>query len=106
MLVEARDMKMFERYFYWTEVRRLRFDDTITKLSKEEFFISEGRIMQIVRRMIQMGATVDGKKIEKPLFSGFKVFDEKPRTSSKPKTASQRGGCSEGQLSLFPESGQ
>lgn len=100
LLVEARDMKLFERYFYWTEIRRLRFDDTITKLSKEEFFISEGRVMQIVRKMIQLGATVDGRQIDKPMFTGFKV----PKS---PKVSLPKGQPSEErQLSLFPELGQ
>lgn len=64
---------MFERYYYWTEVKRLRFDDAVKKLSEEEFFVSEERVMQIVRKMIRLGATVDGKRIEKPLFTGFRV---------------------------------
>lgn len=69
----ARDMKMFERYYYWTEVRRLRFDDAVKKLSEEEFFVSEERVMQIVRKMIREGATVEGRRIEKPMFTGFRV---------------------------------
>ncbi len=54
-LISARDRKLFERYYYWTEVKRLRFDDALQKLSSEEFFISEGRIMQIIRKMIREG---------------------------------------------------
>lgn len=94
-LIGQRDLKMFERYYYWTEVRRLRFDDTIRKLSEEEFFISESRVMQIIRRMIQSGSTVDGKHIERPQFTGFKVSAK----VSLPKSRS----CVERQLSLFPE---
>ena len=95
-LISSRDLKLFERYYYWTEVRRLRFDDTIKKLSEEEFFVSESRVMQIVRKMIQSGATVDGKRIERPLFTGFKVGAPKV---SLPKSRP----CVERQLSLFPE---
>lgn len=98
-LIDARDMKMFERYYYWTEIRRLRFDDTITKLSKEEFFISEGRVMQIVRKMIQMGATVEGRQIEKPMFTGFKVTKSAKVSLPKGQPSEER------QLSLFPELG-
>ena len=86
---------MFERYYSWTEVRRLRFDDTIKKLSEEEFFVSESRVMQIVRRMIQSGATVDGKRIERPLFTGFKVNAKVSASKSQPVRVQQ--------LSLFPE---
>lgn len=95
-LLAARDQRMFERYYYWTEIRRLRFDDAIRKLSEEEFFVSESRVMQVVRRMIQNGATVDGKQIEKPLFTGFKVAAPKVcLPKSRP--------CVARQLSLFPE---
>lgn len=95
-LVAARDQRMFERYYYWTEIRRLRFDDAIRKLSEEEFFVSESRVMQVIRRMIQNGATVDGKQIEKPLFTGFKVVGAKVcLPKSRP--------CVARQLSLFPE---
>lgn len=95
-LVAARDQRMFERYYYWTEIRRLRFDDAIRKLSEEEFFVSESRVMQVIRRMIQNGATVDGKQIEKPLFTGFKVAAPKVcLPKSRP--------CVARQLSLFPE---
>ena len=95
-LLAARDQRMFERYYYWTEIRRLRFDDAMRKLSEEEFFVSESRVMQVVRRMIQNGATVDGKQIEKPLFTGFKVAAPKVcLPKSRP--------CVARQLSLFPE---
>lgn len=94
-LVAARDQRMFERYYYWTEIRRLRFDDAIRKLSEEEFFVSESRVMQVIRRMIQNGATVDGKQIEKPLFTGFKVGAKVCLPKSRP--------CVARQLSLFPE---
>lgn len=94
-LVEARDMRMFERYYYWVEERRLRFDDAIKKLSEEEFFVSESRVIQVVRRMIQNGATVDGKQLKKPLFTGFKI----PVSEVAPK----RKSCPVKQLSLFEE---
>lgn len=94
-LISSRDLKMFERFYYWTEVRRLRYDDTIKKLSEEEFFVSESRVLQIIRRMIREGATVDGKRIERPQFTGFKVASKVSLPKSRP--------CVERQLSLFPE---
>lgn len=71
-LIEARDRKLLERYHYWTEVRRLRFDDALRKLSLEEFFLSEGRILQIIRRQLREGATVDGCSLRAAHFSGFR----------------------------------
>ena len=49
-LIELRDEALFRRYYYWTEEKRLRFDDALCILSKQEFFISEERIMSIIRR--------------------------------------------------------
>lgn len=94
-LIESRDRKMFERYYYWTEIRRLRIDDTIKKLSEEEFFISKSRVMQVIRRMIQDGTTVNGNPVSRPQFTGFKVSPHRDLPKSRP--------CVERQLSLFPE---
>lgn len=91
-LIEARDNKLFERYYFWTEVKRLRFDDALRKLSEEEFFISESRVMQIIRQALRDGKTVDGKCIERPLFCGFRV--------SAPRSAKSSGVQLE--LPLFP----
>ena len=49
-LIELRDEALCRRYYYWTEVQRLRFDDALKVLSRQEFFISEERIMSIIRR--------------------------------------------------------
>ena len=48
-LIELRNEALCRRYHYWTEVQRLRFDDTLKVLSETEFFISEERIMAIIR---------------------------------------------------------
>jgi hypothetical protein len=48
-LIEKRNKKLCERYHYWCEVKRRRFDDVLRILSEEEFFISEQRIMYIIR---------------------------------------------------------
>lgn len=48
-LIKKRDAKLLQRYYYWTEIKRLRFDDALKILSEEEFFISVDRIMAIVR---------------------------------------------------------
>jgi len=49
-LIEKRNKKLCRRYYFWTEVKRLRFDDAIRLLSEEEFFISEERILSIIRQ--------------------------------------------------------
>jgi hypothetical protein len=48
-LIEKRNEALLRRYYYWTEVQRLRFDDALKVLSEKEFFISEDRITSIVR---------------------------------------------------------
>lgn len=90
-LISARDRKLYERYYYWTEVQRLRFDDALHVLSTEEFFISESRIMQIIRKLISEGYEIEkGKKLKRPGFCGFRGC----RPKAKPLDE---------QLSLFPE---
>lgn len=51
-LVRLRDEALCRRYYELTERQRLRFDDALKVLSKHEFFISEERIMAIIRRRI------------------------------------------------------
>lgn len=68
-LIEKRDEALCRRYYYWTEVQRLRFDDALTVLSKQEFFISEDRIMAIIRKKckeIKEVAINPVKKVKKP----------------------------------------
>lgn len=80
-LLEARDARLFERWYYWTEVRRMRFDDALKKICQEEFFISESTAMRIIRKALADGRTVEGKTIDRPLFSGFRV-KEAPKSST------------------------
>ena len=54
-LIARRDAALLRRYYYWTETQRLRFDDTLRVLSRNEFFISEERIMAILRRKLREG---------------------------------------------------
>lgn len=49
-LIELRNRKLVERYYYWTEVQRRRFDDVLKILSSEEFFLSEQRIERLIRQ--------------------------------------------------------
>ena len=49
-LIRKRDEALMERFIYWTETARLRYDDTIKVLSEKEFFISEPRVLQILRK--------------------------------------------------------
>lgn len=68
-LIRLRDEALCRRYYYWTEVQRLRFDDALRVLSEREFFLSEERIMTIIRRKMREGtAAVAGAlpKVKKP----------------------------------------
>ncbi len=49
-LIERRNRKIVQRYYYWTEIKRLRFDDAVKKLSEEEFFLSENVIWHIIKQ--------------------------------------------------------
>ncbi len=80
-LIRLRDEALCRRYYYWTERQRLRFDDALRILSEREFFISEDRIMAIIRRMVIEGKDRDLRPLPKVRM---------PRLTSD-------------QLSLFPE---
>lgn len=54
-LIAKRNRKIAARYYYWTEVQRLRSDDAIHQLSEEEFFLSEATILNILRNMQRIG---------------------------------------------------
>lgn len=68
-LIRLRDEALCRRYHYWTEIQRLRFDDALRRLSECEFFISEERIMAIIRRKTRDGSARQVKplpKVRKP----------------------------------------
>ena len=53
-LIEKRNQKICARYYYWTELQRLRSDDAIHQLSEEEFFLCEATILDILKKGRQM----------------------------------------------------
>lgn len=79
--MSLRDETLIRRYHYWTEVQRRRFDDALKILSEQEFFLSESRIMAIIRQNCDKLPDVEIKPV--------------PRVKM-PRTASPR------QLPLFP----
>lgn len=52
-LIAKRNEALLRRYHFWTEVQRLRFDDALKVLSEQEFFISEERVMAIIRHYLK-----------------------------------------------------
>lgn len=54
-LISKRNKKICARYYYWTEVQRLRSDDAIRQLSEEEFFLSEATVISILKKMQRIG---------------------------------------------------
>ena len=67
-LIELRDEALCRRYYYWTEVQRLRFDDALKVLSRQEFFISEERIMSIIRRKCRELNALEVKPVQPSSF--------------------------------------
>lgn len=75
-LIKLRDEALCRRYYYWTERQRLRFDDALKILSEREFFISEERIMAIIRRMIRTGKSdklLTIPKVKKPRLTAVQL---------------------------------
>lgn len=64
-LITKRNEALLRRYYYWTEVQRLRFDDTLTVLSEQEFFISVDRIMAIIRENCHKLTDIEVKPVPK-----------------------------------------
>lgn len=65
-----------QRYYFWTEIQRLRFDDALKILSREEFFISEERIMSIIRANCHKLTDIDVRpvpKVRKPRLSASQL---------------------------------
>ena len=75
-LISKRDEALCRRYYYWTEVQRLRFDDALKVLSKQEFFISEERIMSVIRRKCRELDDLEIKpcpKVKKPRLTAMQL---------------------------------
>lgn len=62
-LIQLRNEALCRRYYYWTEVQRLRFDDAVKILSQQEFFIAEETILKIIRTYADSGS---GATLETP----------------------------------------
>lgn len=90
-MLEARNQNILDRYIYWTEERRVRFDDAISILSKEEFFLSEVTLMDIIRNMLREGKTAsNGTKATELKFIGFKVMKKVKKPSEAIKQTATR----------------
>ena len=75
-LIKQRDEALCRRYYYWTEVQRLRFDDALKVLSEKEFFISEERIMAIIRKKVGELADIAIRpvpKVKKPKLTAIQI---------------------------------
>lgn len=80
-LISLRDEALLRRWYYWTEIQRLRFDDALKVLSLQEFFISEERIMAIIRKNCNKLSDIEIKpvpKVRKPKITAeqLKLFTE------------------------------
>lgn len=64
-LIKKRDEALLRRYYYWTELQRLRFDDALKVLSEQEFFISQERIMAIIRENCHKLSDISVKPVPK-----------------------------------------
>ena len=64
-LISLRDETLIRRYYYWTEIERRRFDDALKILSEQEFFISEARIMAIIRQNCDKLTDIEVKPVPK-----------------------------------------
>lgn len=82
-LLAKRNEMLLRRWYYWTEIQRIRFDDALKILSEQEFFLSQERIMVLLRENCD------------------KLKDIKVKPA--PKVRRKRWKESVEQLSLFPK---
>ena len=62
-LLLKRNIRLLERFIYWTEEQRLRSDDALKILSEEEFFLTEQTIMSILNRAYNTTAEKKSKVV-------------------------------------------
>ncbi|KAA6347835.1 hypothetical protein EZS27_004700 [termite gut metagenome] len=77
-LIKKRDEYLCRRYYFWTEVKRLRFDDALRILSEQEFFLSEERILSIIRQSGKKDPVVSVVKVRYPrlTYQQFSLFTD------------------------------
>lgn len=81
-LIHKRDEKLMIRYFYHTEVKRLRFDDVLEVMSNEEFFIEP---QTLINRLTRLSDKMTERFTERPSLAKLKemcgnyVFDVTPK---------------------------
>lgn len=82
-LIELRNKRLLERFVYWYEVKKVRLDETLRLLSREEFFISEQRIWCIIKEARGILTKEFVSSVKKPkvtairgIPSSVKVVDE------------------------------
>jgi hypothetical protein len=68
-LIARRDEFLMVRYFYHTEVKRLRFDDVLRILSEDEFFIEEATI---TNRLTSLADEISRRFNQKPTLARLK----------------------------------
>lgn len=73
--VDKRNRVLVARYYYWTELKRMRFDDTLNILRNNEFFIEERTITNTLVDYDDFYKELLNKKANsrflKKLFPGF-----------------------------------
>lgn len=95
-LITLRNEELLRRYYYWTEIKRLRFDDTFRILSTREFFISEERIRTIVNRNYEFLQELDRE------YRSGKNMEDKPPMPPKRKRGKKHELRHLSRLPLFP----
>ena len=71
-LIKLRNKALIERYFYWTEIKRRRFDDVLEILVYREFFISEARVLRLINENNdQLNKLIEDNKNKKQLSIEF-----------------------------------
>lgn len=75
-LIYRRNKRLVARYYYWSEIKRVRFDDVLELLQEEEFFIKERNIMNILNETNSyLDTLIKGKVTQKQLKKDYPAFN-------------------------------
>ena len=73
--LDKRNRLLTARYYYWTEVKRRRFDDVLKILSDQEFFVEERTISNTLIAMDDLYNDLLNQKLSlrklKSMYPGF-----------------------------------
>lgn len=74
-LVERRNRILIARYYYWSEIKRRRFDDVLEILQEQEVFITERTIYEALKDNAYLDELMETKPTAEQLQEEYPSFN-------------------------------